>query len=242
MTIPARHGFRMVVISAFVLICVSCGSQKPAIEVDSIIGDYLFDGISFDAVVYTIVYEDNGKLYALFEMSDYPVEMEKLKSDPPTYRIEYKDTGDFNLIFSDMENGRFNTLTMTSNDSDFEMDGFRSSSDIYKLREHDYKSRTEYTYHRPIQLGDGLETGGLEETGIDTAALYTMMNDILENYDYMHSMLIIKGGKLVVEEYFNRMGSCQAPQGPVGDKELYIHSRGIGPAGRAHREYRRSHI
>ena len=203
MTIPARHVVRMVVISVLILTYVSCGSQKPAVEIDSIIGDYLFDGISFDAVVYTIVYEDNGKLYALFEMSDYPVEMEKLKSDPPTYRIEYKSTGDFNLVFSDMDNGRFNTLTMTSNDSDFEMDGFRSSSDIYKLRDHDYKSRDEYAYRRPIQLGDGLETGSIEETDIDTVALYSMMENILENYDYMHSMLIIKGGKLVVEEYFN---------------------------------------
>ncbi len=73
------------------------------------------DGISFDAVVYTSVYEDEGKLYAMFEMADYPVEMEELKSSPPTYRITYKSTGDFNLVFSDMENGRFNTLTMTSN-------------------------------------------------------------------------------------------------------------------------------
>ena len=202
MTFPARHVCRNIVISALVLICVSCASQKP-VEISSITGDYLFDGISFDAVVYTSVYEDEGKLYALFEMSDYPVEMEKLKSIPPTYRIQYKNTGDFNLVFSDMENGRFNKLTMKSNDSEFEMEGIRSSSDMYKLRDYDYKDRKEYKYRRPIQLGDGLETGSVTETSIDTVALYSMMNDILTNYDYMHSMLVIRDGKLVVEEYFN---------------------------------------
>jgi hypothetical protein len=203
MATPARHVVRMVLISALVLICVSCGSQKQAVRVDSIIGDYLFDGMSFDAIVYTSVYEEDGKLYALFEMADYPVEMEKLKSNPPTYRIKYKNTGDFNLVFSDMENGRFNKLTMTSNDSEFEMDGIRSFNEIHKLREYDYKSREDYSYRTPIQIGDGLETGTIREAGIDTSAIYSMMNDILENYDYMHSMLVIKYGKLVVEEYFN---------------------------------------
>ena len=78
MTYRARHVVHMVIISALALICVSCGSQKPAAGIDSIIGDYLFDGISFDAMVYTSVYEDGGKLYAMFEMADYPVEMEEL--------------------------------------------------------------------------------------------------------------------------------------------------------------------
>jgi hypothetical protein len=188
---------------ALVFLCFSCGSRRSTVRTDSISGDYLFDGMSFDAVFYMTIYKDDGNLYALFEMSDYPVEMEKLKSNPPTYRIRFKSTGGFNLVFSDMENGCYSTLTMKSNDSDFEMDGFRHSSDMSSLREYDYKSRKKYVYRRPIKLGDGLETGGIQETSIDTVALYSMMNDILENYDYMHSMLIIKGGKLVVEEYFN---------------------------------------
>jgi CubicO group peptidase (beta-lactamase class C family) len=83
------------------------------------------------------------------------------------------------------------------------MNGIRSSNDMHKLREYDYKNRKEYEYRRPIQLGDGLETGSVTETSIDTAALYSIMDDIITNYDYMHSTLIIKDGKLAVEEYFN---------------------------------------
>ncbi len=53
---------------SLVLIFIMCGSRKEVVRVDSIIGDYLFDGMSLNAIVYTSVYEDEGKLYAMFEM------------------------------------------------------------------------------------------------------------------------------------------------------------------------------
>lgn len=60
-----------------------------------------------------------------------------------------------------------------------------------------------YAYRQPKNDKDGLETGRLENTGLDTSLLNEMMQKILDGtYPNVHSVLIIKDGKLVFEEYF----------------------------------------
>jgi CubicO group peptidase (beta-lactamase class C family) len=60
-----------------------------------------------------------------------------------------------------------------------------------------------YTYKQPPKLKDGLLTGGLDKTGLDKALLTEMTNNIIDGtYPNVHSVLIIKDGKLVFEEYF----------------------------------------
>lgn len=60
-----------------------------------------------------------------------------------------------------------------------------------------------YAYQQPKQEMDGLETGGLEHTGLDKDLLAQMMQNIVAGvYENVHSVLIIKAGKLVFEEYF----------------------------------------
>jgi CubicO group peptidase (beta-lactamase class C family) len=60
-----------------------------------------------------------------------------------------------------------------------------------------------YSYQQPGNDNDGLETGHLKNTGLDTALLNEMMQKILDGtYPNIHSVLIIKDGKLVFEEYF----------------------------------------
>lgn len=61
----------------------------------------------------------------------------------------------------------------------------------------------EYTYQQPKNIQDGLPIGGLENTGLDQSLLSEMMNKIIAgHYPNVHSVLIIKDGKLVFEEYF----------------------------------------
>ncbi len=63
----------------------------------------------------------------------------------------------------------------------------------------DYK----YTYQQPINNKDGLTVGSLDNTGLDTALLNEMVNKIVDGtYPDVHSILILKDGKLVFEEYF----------------------------------------
>lgn len=61
----------------------------------------------------------------------------------------------------------------------------------------------EYTYQKPKAINDGWETASLNEADIDSEKIDTMMLDILRGNDKnVHSILLIKNGKLVFEEYF----------------------------------------
>jgi CubicO group peptidase (beta-lactamase class C family) len=60
-----------------------------------------------------------------------------------------------------------------------------------------------YTYKQPANDKDGLITGNLNGTGLDKKLLAEMVEKIVGNtYPNVHSILIIKDGKLVFEEYF----------------------------------------
>lgn len=55
----------------------------------------------------------------------------------------------------------------------------------------------------PVQTDDGWQTASLDEVGIDEGKIRTAVGRIKNNtYQNVHSMLIVKDGKLVVEEYF----------------------------------------
>jgi CubicO group peptidase (beta-lactamase class C family) len=60
-----------------------------------------------------------------------------------------------------------------------------------------------YSYEKPKDLKDGLIIGNVVESGLDTALLDEMIRKIVDRtYPNVHSVLIIKNGKLVFEEYF----------------------------------------
>lgn len=68
-----------------------------------------------------------------------------------------------------------------------------------RLNSKDFK----YSYQPPKKDLDGLLTGTLDNTGLDKALLNEMMQKIVDGtYSNVHSVLIIKDGKLVFEEYF----------------------------------------
>lgn len=60
-----------------------------------------------------------------------------------------------------------------------------------------------YVYKQPTNDNDGLVTGSIENSGLDKALLTEMVEKIVDGtYPKVHSILIIKDGKLVFEEYF----------------------------------------
>lgn len=66
-----------------------------------------------------------------------------------------------------------------------------------------YSKNYKYNYKKPSKDKDGLMTGTLENTGLDKTLLNEMMHKIMDGtYPNVHSVLIIKDGKLVFEEYF----------------------------------------
>lgn len=60
-----------------------------------------------------------------------------------------------------------------------------------------------YKYKMPEEKDDGLKTGSIINSSLDTGLIHTLMNRIVDHtYPGIHSILIIKDGKLILEEYF----------------------------------------
>ena len=60
-----------------------------------------------------------------------------------------------------------------------------------------------YTYQIPENINDGLDVGNLDEVNIDSELIEKAVTDIRRGkYGAVHSMIIFKDGKLVLEEYF----------------------------------------
>lgn len=65
------------------------------------------------------------------------------------------------------------------------------------------KTAVKYNYVKPQDIGDGLQTGSLQEAGMDPSVMTQMVDKIADgSIPNVHSVLIIKNGKLVFEEYF----------------------------------------
>lgn len=65
-------------------------------------------------------------------------------------------------------------------------------------------SQNTYTYTQPKQLEDGLETASLQSQNIDTTRIYHFFNQAINGGNKLHSILLLKDNKLVLEEYLNK--------------------------------------
>lgn len=60
-----------------------------------------------------------------------------------------------------------------------------------------------YHYQKPVQVDDGLDVGTLADAGLNAANIQQLMDKIAKpGYRDLHSILIYKEGKLVLEEYY----------------------------------------
>ncbi len=60
-----------------------------------------------------------------------------------------------------------------------------------------------YKYEKPTELEDNWQVGNLKDEGMDLAPYEQFLTALNAQEHKMHSMLLIKNGKLVMEEYFN---------------------------------------
>ena len=75
------------------------------------------------------------------------------------------------------------------------------SSALISCHRH-YRS-TAYSYVTPKQLSDGLPVDAMYNNGMDTGRIVALTKLILDNtYPNIHSMLILRHGKLIYENYF----------------------------------------
>jgi CubicO group peptidase (beta-lactamase class C family) len=83
-----------------------------------------------------------------------------------------------------------------------------------------------YTYRPPENINNGLDVGTLDEVNIDLELIEQAVNDINRGkYREVHSVLIFKDGKLVLEEYFE--GHRYQWDGPNHHGELVTWNRSM---------------
>jgi hypothetical protein len=74
---------------------------------------------------------------------------------------------------------------------------------LYPRLDNQGRPLTEYVYRVPDKTGDGWETTSLLDAGIDSKKINTLIRDILNlRFENIHGVLLVRNGKLVLEEYF----------------------------------------
>ncbi len=80
---------------------------------------------------------------------------------------------------------------------------FVLASSILLSCHHSHYRSTAYSYVTPIQLSDGLPVDAMYNQGMDTGKMVALTKLILaDKYPNIHSLLILRHGKLVYENYF----------------------------------------
>jgi CubicO group peptidase (beta-lactamase class C family) len=65
-------------------------------------------------------------------------------------------------------------------------------------------SSIDYLYLVPAKTTDGWETTSINNVGFDSKKIHELLNKIQKGtYKNIHSLLLVKGGKLILEEYFH---------------------------------------
>ncbi|MEO9872139.1 serine hydrolase domain-containing protein [Ekhidna sp.] len=64
-------------------------------------------------------------------------------------------------------------------------------------------SQQSYTYSEPNKLEDAWLTTSLHSLNVDTSRIYQLFTQVLNNKNELHSVLLVKNGRLIIEEYFN---------------------------------------
>jgi CubicO group peptidase (beta-lactamase class C family) len=71
---------------------------------------------------------------------------------------------------------------------------------------------TEYKYRVPDTLENGWDCGDFKNAGIESATIIRLMKEIIAGkHGDIHSIVVARGGKLVLEEYFALSGSLFGP-------------------------------
>ena len=80
---------------------------------------------------------------------------------------------------------------------------FVSCKSILPIKNQHGLSQNDYQYTVPDKIDDGWETASLIETNVNSAKIVDLIKNILAGeFPNTHSVLLVKNGKLILEEYF----------------------------------------
>ncbi len=140
----------------------------------------------------------NGVLYAILDEAKYP--LKKISEGV------FADRQGSRVVFERGETGRVSGYRFYQEKT---TNFFRRISDgdfpegMWFARRSPGKGPYQFTASIPPDLKDGLEVGSLQEAGLNVALIGKMVEQIAnETHKNVDSVLLIKKGKLVLEEYF----------------------------------------
>jgi hypothetical protein len=87
-------------------------------------------------------------------------------------------------------------------------DGYRSRETNVKLGESvslklNAKEIPAFYYNSPVQLNDDIQSGDLNDGSLDTQLIQNLMDNVYQNkYKELHSVLVYRMDRLILEEYF----------------------------------------
>ncbi len=174
-------------------ILIGCSSPKEKSQYDKLLeyeGNYEYvDNTTLDI----IASELDTTLYAIVDEAKYPLKYIAIDS--------FENSTGSPVIF---ERNQSNQILA------YKADGQKFgliTKDISKMevfpRKALYHNPDDYTYQRPEQKDDGITTGFLDNEIKNSEPLLDMVKETIKgNYPDVHSILIYKNEKLVLEEYF----------------------------------------
>ncbi len=142
--------------------------------------------------------EEGGALYYLIEIMD--------AEGRTVYRTDYvRDMLSLRLPPDVLEAGQdYLWRVRVADASDWVKVNNRSQTPWLRFRVDPVQGGCQYVYRVPAGTDDGWETSSLNAEGIDAERITEMVREILNGkYDDIHSVLLVRNGKLVLEEYFD---------------------------------------
>ena len=179
-----------------ILLLVGCSTQKEKSEYDKLLeyeGNYEYVN---KTTLYIMVSELDTTVYAVIDKAKYPLKHIALDT--------FANVADIPVIFERDESNQI--IGYRTDGQKFKL----ISSDIEKMemfpRKELFYHPDNYIYQRPKETSDGLQTGLLEGEFKNPELILNMVKETIEGkFPDVHSILIYKNNKLVLEEYFLRL-------------------------------------
>lgn len=175
------------------LVIIGCSSHKEKSEYDKLFeyeGNYEYlDNTTLDIMASEL----DTTLYAVLDKAKYPLKYIALDS--------FVNIANIPVIF---ERGQSNQVVGYKIDGqNFKLiDSKIERMEMYPRKEF-FNDPENYIYQQPKQINDGLETGNLNDEFNNPKPIIDMVKQtIMGKFPDVHSILIYKSNKLVLEEYF----------------------------------------
>lgn len=137
--------------------------------------------------------ELNTTLYAIINNAKYPLSYIAFDS--------FTNTQDIPVTFQRDSNNK--VISYKTNGQTFQLLSKDFKRFEFYPRKKLYKNPDDYAYHPPIKTADGLEVGTIQNVFKKPEMIINMVKETIKgDYPDVHSILIYKDDKLVLEEYF----------------------------------------